>query len=81
VVDKSLQEHLKQAEVAKGEAIRNNSGRRSPAPRGAAASEEAPAKTIAQMASPAIQFLVEGDILLLPLGLPPSRKRSRYGAS
>jgi hypothetical protein len=27
------------------------------------------------MASPAIQFLVEGDILLLPLGLPPIEKK------
>jgi hypothetical protein len=75
VVDKSLQEHLKQAEVAKEKPSVTTPAAEVPPPAAPQPLKEAPAKTIAQMASPAIQFLVEGDILLLPLGLPPIEKK------
>jgi len=39
--------------------------------------KEAPAKTIAQMAKPEIQFLVEGDNLLLPLDVPRVERKVR----
>ena len=75
VVNKNLQEHLKQAEVAQEKPAAAAPAAEFLPPAAPQPPKEAPAKTIAQMAIPAIQFLVEGDILLLPLGLAPIEKK------
>ena len=75
MVNKNLQEHLKQAEVAQEKPAAAAPAAEFLPPAAPQPPKEAPAKTIAQMAIPAIQFLVEGDILLLPLGLAPIEKK------
>jgi hypothetical protein len=77
VVNKNLQEHLKQAEVAQEKPAAAAPAAEFLPPAAPQPPKEAPAKTIAQMAIPAIQFLVEGDILLLPLGLAPIEKKAK----
>ena len=77
VVNKNLQEHLKQAELAQEKPAAAAPAAEFLPPAAPQPPKEAPAKTVAQMAIPAIQFLVEGDILLLPLGLAPIEKKAK----
>ena len=78
VVNQNLQEHLttKPVDPAKEQPSVTGPAAEAP-PCEAPQPPKESVKTIVQMAGPEVQFLVEGDNLLLPLDVPPIEKKIR----